>query len=403
MFFHVSAHFAHQLTELWFGQGIGDIARHSLNKTFAHTAAICLLLALLYQYRRIQQHVWQHWLLAGILILDLLIAGKRVNFYAPEDFFTAVPPIIQTVHLERGEGRLFRAENPERVTITHAPSDHIMWGDRWNLEVLGLYTAALYRIPVIFHEDVERLAQVYVRDLQSLLDTLPWEKKLPFLSAGNVTLIVTSGIVESPGIELITGIPNRSHTRFYLYKNTAAANRIEFVPQGQFVESDKDALALMLHPDYDPRKHVVLQEPTSRGVLPFFNKTQREQPEKTVMIAPKHGENIGGNVRQCETVQVKEISKSIHASHLSVVNSCDGYLVFSEPYYPGWKVSIDGTSTSILRANYAFSAIFLEAGEHEVQRRYRPNSLLVGIISSLVFGSLFVCVVYKKWSIGGME
>ena len=51
-------------------------------------------------------------------------------------------------------------------------------------------------------------------------------------------------------------------------------------------------------------------------------------------------------------------------------------------YYPGWRATVDGRAAEIERANYAFRAIALEAGAHEVALSYRPRSLIAGTIVS---------------------
>jgi len=47
-----------------------------------------------------------------------------------------------------------------------------------------------------------------------------------------------------------------------------------------------------------------------------------------------------------------------------------GILVVSESWYPHWHVYVDGEEKRLLRANYAFMGVKLEAGEHEVEFRY---------------------------------
>ena len=37
----------------------------------------------------------------------------------------------------------------------------------------------------------------------------------------------------------------------------------------------------------------------------------------------------------------------------------EGYLVLADTWYPGWRASVDGRSVPILRANYAFRAVFV--------------------------------------------
>lgn len=59
-----------------------------------------------------------------------------------------------------------------------------------------------------------------------------------------------------------------------------------------------------------------------------------------------------------------------------------GYLVVSDAYYPGWRAYADGRETRILRANYAFRAIHLEEGIHEVRFVYAPRSFRRGALTS---------------------
>lgn len=72
-------------------------------------------------------------------------------------------------------------------------------------------------------------------------------------------------------------------------------------------------------------------------------------------------------------------------------------LFLSDNYYPGWKVSVDGQSASLLRANYTFRSVALSQGSHNVVFSYQPTSLYLGIITSLVsFAGVFI-VIFKKF------
>jgi uncharacterized membrane protein YfhO len=55
-----------------------------------------------------------------------------------------------------------------------------------------------------------------------------------------------------------------------------------------------------------------------------------------------------------------------------------GYLVLAYTHYPGWRATVDGQSTELLRANYTFMALPLDTGEHHVVLNYRPVSFMVG-------------------------
>jgi uncharacterized membrane protein YfhO len=46
-----------------------------------------------------------------------------------------------------------------------------------------------------------------------------------------------------------------------------------------------------------------------------------------------------------------------------------------ENYYPAWHASVDGTVAPVLRANHAFRAVPVPAGDHTVRFEYRSEKL----------------------------
>lgn len=385
--FRFSENFAATLIKFWFGDVTTAIARHDLNRTFLHVALIWLGFTILLHACRFQIRVWQPWLLVGMITLDLMAAGIRINSYAPKDFFTAVPAVVPLVQQEREGGRFYRTKNPDQIQFSNLPSADIMWGDRWNLEMLNSSLAAIYGIPLLFHVDYDRLAHQHVATLDTLLDSLPWERRLPILSAGNVTTILTTDWIDAPGTEFISEIQNRSTTPFYLYRNTKAANRVEFVSHWQRVASDNDALRALMAPDYDPRSRVIIQEMPLSPWRSLLSPKAPQQPGRVeISGSPIDPASIEGS--NCRPARITTISHSSTKQVLSISNVCASYLVFSEPHYPGWTVKVDGNSAPIFRANYAFSAVFLTTGEHRVERRYRPTSVIAGGTISFLFCSL---------------
>jgi hypothetical protein len=369
--FQVSDAFANRVIELYFQQSARDNIRHGLRTAFAHTTALWFLFTLLTHYRKLTARSWQHWILVGIFMVDYLVASKQVNFYAPAEFFTATPDIVQMVRQEIGDGRFYRQSDPPAIQYRF-PSNDTMWLFRRILELLDLNTAEFYEIPILFHNPMA-LTQARILKFKNTFESSTWEERLPLLSAGAVTVILTHENLSLPNIEHIADIPNRSNIPFYLYRNKAAAARIQFVTSGEFVTSDQKAMEVMLAPGYDPRKQVVLQ-----------------QPEKTMFdldFRSPAGHVPVSNVSECPSpVQIHKQRATTHSAELTVSTRCDGYLVFAESFYPGWRVYVDGKRTPVWRANYAFSAIPLQAGDHEVTRVYRPISLAIGILCSVIFG-----------------
>ncbi|MBI2268187.1 MAG: YfhO family protein [Candidatus Blackburnbacteria bacterium] len=71
-------------------------------------------------------------------------------------------------------------------------------------------------------------------------------------------------------------------------------------------------------------------------------------------------------------------------SMFKVRTSKDGLLFVSDTYYPGWKAYVDDVETKIYKANFAFRAIAVPAGEHVVKMTYKPDSFFNGLRLSAI-------------------
>jgi uncharacterized membrane protein YfhO len=57
----------------------------------------------------------------------------------------------------------------------------------------------------------------------------------------------------------------------------------------------------------------------------------------------------------------------------------DGVAVVLDPWFPGWRASIDGSPAPLARADVAFMAVPLRAGRHRLELAYAPAQLGRGI------------------------
>jgi hypothetical protein len=72
----------------------------------------------------------------------------------------------------------------------------------------------------------------------------------------------------------------------------------------------------------------------------------------------------------------------------------DGLLVLSDNYYPGWRASIDGAETTIIRANRTMRAVAVPAGAHVVSFEFKPGSFYASVYVSL--SALVVVLFYVR-------
>ena len=112
-------------------------------------------------------------------------------------------------------------------------------------------------------------------------------------------------------------------------------------------------------------------------------------------LAPLHPTPGGGywviGSRPCADSAIVRLTAADRADGvvaLEVDSARDGYVFLSEAYYPARRAFVDGQAVHALRANLAFTAIPVPAGQHRVELRYVPRSFQAGLgISALTLAA----------------
>ena len=84
-----------------------------------------------------------------------------------------------------------------------------------------------------------------------------------------------------------------------------------------------------------------------------------------------------------------------HRVIITAASNHPGYLVLTDTWFPGWTAHVDGRESPIERADYAFRAVRLEPGRHEVEFRYDPGSVRLGLALSVL--ALLALVALGWW------
>ena len=67
---------------------------------------------------------------------------------------------------------------------------------------------------------------------------------------------------------------------------------------------------------------------------------------------------------------------------VSVRGDADGLLVLGDPWYPQWRVEVDGRPAELLRVDHAFRGVRVPAGDHRVVFTYQDRALQAGLALS---------------------
>jgi len=65
----------------------------------------------------------------------------------------------------------------------------------------------------------------------------------------------------------------------------------------------------------------------------------------------------------------------------TVTTDRDGILFLSIPYSPGWRATVDGRSTEVIRVNTGFSGVRVSPGTHRVELDYATPGLRTGLVA----------------------
>jgi hypothetical protein len=125
-------------------------------------------------------------------------------------------------------------------------------------------------------------------------------------------------------------------------------------------------------------------------------KAVSEPPEnRNVILEQRPSFEPRQNLEQDPAVDV--LSFSANGYTLSLEAPRAGLVYLSESYFPGWSATINGEPTEILRADYAFRAVEVPAGQVVIEMSYWPRGLTAGLaISALSSFVLLGVMLYPS-------
>ncbi len=121
-----------------------------------------------------------------------------------------------------------------------------------------------------------------------------------------------------------------------------------------------------------------------------FNAIATEEADfrSTVYLTPEAKATVKATRQPAARIVAKDFASN--QKKIDVDSPADTMLVVTEAYYHNWQAFVDGQATPLLRANYAFEAVEVPAGKHQVLLVYKDEAFQAGGAISIC--SVLLCV-----------
>jgi hypothetical protein len=164
----------------------------------------------------------------------------------------------------------------------------------------------------------------------------------------------------APVLELggFVNLDPRSRTRTLAYLNPNARPRVRLEHEVQLASSPDDARARLRNA---PLGGVILEDPGAAADTAATPCPDASASDRVELLRddPEH-------------------------LHIATSSTCPAFLVVTDTNVEGWTATLDGAPAPILHADFAFRAVRVPAGSHQIEFRYEAPGLRAGVTASLV-------------------
>lgn len=288
------------------------------------------------------------WMLPGVLVLDLFSFGRNYNPSIPPELDYPSHGAIEFLRNQPGRFRVLALSGglPPNTNAVYGLND-IRGYNALETDSYHRFLAATGEYP---QRHQRHLNILYFSNFESRLIDLV-----------NVKYLISDRELQHQKLTAVW------EGGAYVYENRSALPRAFLVYRTRVLD---DGLAL----------ERTLRDPT-------FN------PSETVLFE-REGPALSGPVDPMPTVRIAEYQPE----HVVVEASSryDAVLVLADAWFPGWKATIDGIPTKILRGNLLLRAVPIAAGNHRIVFDYDPAPFRLG-----AFMSIFAFLIAVSLGVAG--
>ena len=204
---------------------------------------------------------------------------------------------------------------------------------------------------------------------QIIQDGIYSDEKNIFISSASAKLLGMLSTKYLLSSKKITGFRLiNQDSGFNLYENNFYINSPYFVSEALYAKTFEKLQKIITADSFDPKKQIVFSNETD------VNLDKKVNGQKPIIILSKYRQD---------------------SQEYRINTKNDGFLVFADSYYPGWKAYVDNKKVKILAANINQKSIWVEKGVHKIKITYESSSLKLGIIVSsitylIIVGTLLI-------------
>ena len=302
---------------------------------------------------------------ALLAVADLVAANRPMNPTAREELVFERPEILRPLqtgpttrvysfdYQTKVPGKTYRRPDPLRpVPARHASLPPLLRTTLAGRAALVAPTAQTWGIYGSYDWDVLSLNPASLRRL--IMTSRAAEETVEFrrlLQVGAVSYVIAHHTEGLEGLPVVAALGNAIEGRTLAFAVPDPLPRA-YAVGGVRVADGVPGVAALIDPGFDPEGEVVLPEGAVSPPPPGFRGRVRFEwltPDRARVVA--------------------DLS---HPGHVVMVDAFD----------PGWRASVDGVEAPVLRANVAFRAVAVPAGQHVVDLVYRPPAVARGLLAS---------------------
>jgi hypothetical protein len=296
--------------------------------------------------------------MAVVVVADLLVHAPSVNSFGPAELLRHRPPVADAVRAHAGGRRLYVVPTPASALFTAMPWGPAGWRPEWRWalglqEMLMPPAGARWGIDGSYDGDLTGLAPPALSGWTLSLLDVPDPVARRILALGNVGAVVHVREERYRGWPVSAEFQSVFASPVRLSRAPEPLPRV-YVVGGWREAKDADAPNVLVSPGFDPWREAVVPEGAgTRAGPPGFAGQARE------------------TWRRADALAVET-----EATH-------PGLLVLVEGHHPAWTATVDGEEAAVLNVNTLFRGVFVPAGRHRVELRFRPRAAVVGAFVTL--------------------